>query len=66
MSVENIQVADHVDTTSEDRICVWHEGDEYWNASCGYEFVLNEGTPAESHMNFCPHCGGVLQEEILH
>jgi hypothetical protein len=48
------------------KVCGWHqddEGDTSWATSCGKYFVLNEGTPLENEMVFCPYCGQVLQEE---
>lgn len=42
--------------------CEWSCGDEdcgYWN-TCGNEWILMEGTPADNGMNFCPICGKKL------
>lgn len=39
--------------------------DDYaWVCSvCGEPWVLNDGTPAENNMNFCPNCGSDMREE---
>jgi len=46
--------------------CEWGEEDgglsEYWETQCGNAFVLNDGTPKQNDMNFCPYCGGKLIE----
>lgn len=51
-----------------DDICHWYydRENEAWRAECGYEFVIYNDTPTENGMHFCPHCGGVLVEEVLH
>lgn len=43
--------------------CGWYE--EYegpWESTCGHAFIINEGTPAENGMKFCPFCGLPLIE----
>lgn len=49
-------------------VCNWYYDNESeaWHAECGYEFVIYNDTPTENGMHFCPHCGGVLIEEVLH
>jgi len=42
--------------------CVWREEEGYWVTSCCNEFVINEGTPKENKMKYCPFCGGALLE----
>ena len=37
---------------------------EVWESTCGNAFVLNEGTPEENEMNYCPYCGGKLIQEF--
>lgn len=39
--------------------------DDYaWVCSvCGEPWVLNDGTPAENNMNYCPNCGADMREE---
>lgn len=33
-----------------------------YETECGHAFCINEGTPAENDMRFCPYCGGELWE----
>ncbi len=48
---------------SEDRSCAWREDEDgVWGTSCGQRFELNEGTPAENDMRFCPYCGKPLEQ----
>lgn len=41
----------------------WEEVDDGWNewyyrcSACGCEWFLEDGTPAENGMNYCPRCG---------
>lgn len=40
--------------------CEWRNvdcGDGYFETSCGEAFSLNEGSPSENNMKFCPFCG---------
>ncbi len=47
-------------------VCVWsYDDDDFWKTDCGNAFVLNEGTPVENDMRFCPYCGGKLVEHKL-
>ena len=43
-------------------ICEWsyNENDDCWSTSCGREYTINEGSPAENNMLFCHSCGGKL------
>ena len=35
-------------------------GDTHYQCSeCGLEWILNDGTPEENNMNYCPHCGAM-------
>ena len=46
----------------------WLEGKDRWGedpyqcSECGEEWWLNDGTPAENNMNFCPRCGADMRE----
>jgi len=45
--------------------CTWtRDYDEYFNylTSCKNAFELNEGTPAENHMQYCCFCGEKIEE----
>lgn len=44
--------------------CVWSRADEdtdTWETSCGSAFMLNDGTPKENLMKYCPYCGKRLK-----
>jgi hypothetical protein len=42
--------------------CEWSDGGEgAYLTECGEAFVVNEGTPAENGMRFCPYCGRKLK-----
>ena len=38
------------------------DGEQSWSTSCGEEFVLIEFSPAENLYNYCPNCGGKINE----
>lgn len=39
-------------------------GDEHYQCSeCGCEWCLNDGTPKENGMNYCPHCGAKMEAD---
>ncbi len=46
--------------------CKWKYWGEYdtdggrWETSCGSAFTVNEGTPKDNNMKFCPFCGKEL------
>jgi hypothetical protein len=43
--------------------CTWHEdSDGNWDTGCGQKWILNDGTPIENKMMFCPCCGKRLAE----
>lgn len=43
--------------------CVWQEDVEgYWAGNCGIHWCLEDGTPKENGMNFCPRCGKRLEQ----
>lgn len=44
--------------------CVWTENDSgWWETTCQNSFVLDNGTPKDHGMNFCPYCGRELKEQ---
>lgn len=40
--------------------CEWRQADEYWTASCGLAWFIEEGNPADNGMKYCPQCGQSL------
>lgn len=52
-------------TATNDDYCEWRL-DRYsinvWQGSCGIYWSLNDGSPKENKMNFCPKCGRELKE----
>lgn len=46
--------------TTED-VCLWGYEDSLdysvWGTGCGSTWVLDEGTPHENSMRYCPYCG---------
>ena len=50
----------------DERECEWkleNNGDDSWyHTSCGEDFMLVDGSPKENHYNFCPHCGGKINQ----
>jgi hypothetical protein len=41
--------------------CRWEENEEsIWDTACGEKFVLNDGTPHDNGMIYCPYCGKTL------
>ena len=50
------------------KTCEWYLLDDDsndWETTCGNQFVLNDGTPAENQMKHCCFCGGSLIEAAL-
>ena len=47
-------------------VCIWMEdGDGGYSTSCGKAFIINDGTPEENGMNYCPFCGKPLMQEVF-
>ncbi len=43
--------------------CAWtQQPDGEWETACGNCFEVNEGTPHENTMAYCPYCGLPLEE----
>lgn len=43
--------------------CSWvPDSDGNYETLCGEMFTLNDGTPSENGMKFCPYCGKPLRE----
>ena len=59
---------DRIEELEEDKTpCYWKYDDsdfDYscWEGSCGAAWYLEEGTPKENNMDYCPECGGDLVE----
>ena len=44
--------------------CRWtHDVYDVWDTACGKTFILNDGTPKQNGMVFCPYCGEAIREE---
>lgn len=37
--------------------CQWQEDGEAWATQCGEYFQIENGTPGDNRMMFCPYCG---------
>ncbi len=50
------------------RVCHWtnDENEDYntWHGECGWEWDLDDGTPKENGIIFCPSCGRPLVQVI--
>lgn len=44
----------------------WIESDHgsYVCSLCGEDWLLNDGTPEENHMNYCPRCGARMGDAL--
>jgi hypothetical protein len=40
--------------------CLWQLDDGFWSGKCGIAWSLDEGTPEENKINFCPGCGKMV------
>lgn len=39
-------------------VCHWiYDALDVWRTSCGEQFNLEEGTPADNSIRYCPYCG---------
>lgn len=47
-------------------VCVWtkDEWDIWWTTECNGFFELNDGTPEDNDMRFCPFCGKSLVSKL--
>ena len=44
--------------------CVWKQDEDgVWETGCHNMFVLNDGTPKDNDMKYCPYCGKIVVEE---
>ena len=39
------------------------EANGWYCSKCGNIWQLNDGTPEENHMNFCPNCGADMRKK---
>ena len=48
------------------KICKWeyNEWDECWYTQCKNAFSLENGTPKDNNMKYCPYCGNLIQQEL--
>lgn len=46
-------------------VCKWaFEIEGFWRGDCGICWDLEDGTPKENGMNFCPRCGKRLKQKV--
>lgn len=56
-------ISKHCSADDAEKQCIWtYNLDEYWQTSCGDQFCISEGTPAENNMRFCHYCGLRIEE----
>ena len=42
--------------------CGWFEDHYGWETGCGHRFEINDGTPFENDMRYCPFCGSPIDQ----
>ena len=48
--------------SEEPNTCNWQRDDDGSDETgCGGMWCLNDGTPADNSMKFCPYCGGLIE-----
>lgn len=50
---------------AKEKSCEWIQTDfdsNTWDSDCGNSFDLNDGSPSDNGMKFCPYCGRPLTE----
>ena len=47
----------------DDSVIIGEGSNTYRCSDCGELVTLNDGTPQENNMNFCPNCGADMREE---
>ena len=51
----------HMEDKAAVKECEWTFDDNgFWRASCGGNFVFENGGPKENKFKHCPYCGGVV------
>jgi len=52
------------DSPAQSEPCAWEykTWGEYWETGCSNAFTLNDGTPKDNGMVFCPYCGQKIEE----
>lgn len=50
--------------------CIWSEKEElnsdYWECNrCEIKWILNDGTPFDNEMHYCPGCGAEIKSVIF-
>lgn len=46
--------------------CVNEDENVYMCSACGYEYILNDGTPQDNEMNYCCRCGADMRGDNEH
>jgi hypothetical protein len=50
------------------KYCEWTRDDyesNIWQGQCGLAFILEQDTPVENEMTYCPKCGKLLKTVLL-
>lgn len=58
---------DELDAARKDaeRECWWArdgEDSDTWQTQCGHWFTVNDGTPSDNEMHYCPFCAGKIDD----
>ena len=62
MMSKQVNYPRRVETKMKAKKCWWVYDDthDYWEGTCGILFCLNDGSPEENKMRYCPNCGRKL------
>lgn len=55
------------DKARRERRCAWSrdgEDSDTWATRCGHYFTLNEGTPSDNQMSYCPFCSAEIDATV--
>lgn len=67
---EQIGQLKHKEDEAKERKCKWEPKenyseftDDYWESACDHLWTLEEGTPKDNEMKYCPFCGLEIEHE---